>query len=472
MIDSEYVNDLDGLTNYVPSPGDLIRYMVRDVDNADVVKTFGLDEGFTNNYVGQIKVWAGMNNVGDDVMLREWRSHWSIPSPTQLYNILHKLRHNDKYGGAAVVEGWVKEALIQQDILPFWIDKLMDISYLAINKTDATTAFQQGWIDEKALRNYLYQEGYSDGDTDTLVKLASAAFAHRTLGSDYGKLYISGDIDADQARSIMDRLGVDKGRQVEIFDILDEFRALAVQREQLDSLDRHYKACLISAEQYREDGIARGIPGDVLTQRLKMLKGASNCGFKRERITAVTSAYVQGLITRSDAIDRIDELGYDQFSRNLYIQMADEKISNAEKKARAKAEAAEKRAEEAKAKAALRAEKAAASASKANAANAARLERARQSRNGILMRAADYANKYNSLGKPESSEWVSSTFRMLQSEMGLSQNEAARAIQLATMQVKGGTEQDLTDEAILIAQAALSDPWSLYATPPSDEGGM
>src|SRR5207248_11192791 len=98
-------------------------------------------------------------------------------------------------------------------------------------------------------------------------------------------------------------------------------------------------------------------------------------------------------------------------------------------------------------------------------AQAAKLERARQARNKVLESATNDVITHLSIQMELAAALVSTIYMDLQTRYGLSQNEAANAVRLAASKVKGGSAADLTRWADDVAQAALSEPWSLYALP-------
>lgn len=206
-VDRVHHDQLFRLTEQLPTQSDLIRMMVRDTDNALVVSTFGMDDGFDQVYQTKLKDWAKHQGVPDDVMKYNWRSHWTIPSPGQLYQFYHRLRNNPKFGGPAKVLDDVKKALVQQDILPYWIDSYLAVSFLPLGRVDIRRAFNNGSLSEAELTPAYEQLGYSDDDVKRLVKFAislrnQAAKSHIAV-----KLWLKLVIDRSAAKQRMQNDG-------------------------------------------------------------------------------------------------------------------------------------------------------------------------------------------------------------------------------------------------------------------------
>lgn len=179
-------SELFELTEQRPGISDIIRMMVRDTDDQNVVDTFQLDDQFTLKYGGQLKQWAADQGVPDKIMQYAWRAHWDIPAPTQLYVMLRRLRHNNAFNANSELETAIRQALVQQDILPYWIDKFLAIAYNPLSRIDVRRAFNAGSITEDQVRSSYWDQGYSDDNANILtaftVKLRNqAAIGHRAI---------------------------------------------------------------------------------------------------------------------------------------------------------------------------------------------------------------------------------------------------------------------------------------------------
>jgi hypothetical protein len=83
--------------------------------------------------------------------------------------MFHRLRHADPADPAFVDRQTIETALKQQDILPYWVPKLMEISTAPLTRVDARRAFAIGVVDRDALVKSFWDRGYSDDDSETLA---------------------------------------------------------------------------------------------------------------------------------------------------------------------------------------------------------------------------------------------------------------------------------------------------------------
>lgn len=157
------------LTYQVPTMTDIIRFMVRDADDDQLASQLRLDDFFQQKYGKQLKQWAQDQGIPDEVAKYHWRSHWTIPSPTQLFEFWHRLRKDQKFGGEQKLMADIKSALIQQDILPYWHDHYLAVSFNPLTRVDVRRAYNIGALKESDVEQSYIDLGYSDKNAKTLT---------------------------------------------------------------------------------------------------------------------------------------------------------------------------------------------------------------------------------------------------------------------------------------------------------------
>lgn len=161
--------ELFDITRQVPTLTDIIRFMVRDTDDEKLVARFGLDDAFTEKYGGQLQRWSQDQGIPEIVAKYAWRAHWTIPPPTQLFQFWHRLRKNPEFGTEAEQLDDIKAALIQQDILPYWHDRILAISFRPMRLRDIRRSFQIGTLSEQEVREQFQFLGYNDKTVDLMT---------------------------------------------------------------------------------------------------------------------------------------------------------------------------------------------------------------------------------------------------------------------------------------------------------------
>lgn len=197
FLDPSALDLQESLSRFLPGPSDLIRFVVRDAADLELVSRFDLDAEFSEKYVNadpKIRDWAKAQGLDDEIVKFYWRAHWEIPSPTQLGEFWRRLRHpappNDaiaaEIGLTGNVPSWsprsdvslrvsvddIDDALGQQDILPFWRDRFRETQYLPLTRVDVRRAYDLGIVGVDDVYESLVQDGYSDENAATLAKFA------------------------------------------------------------------------------------------------------------------------------------------------------------------------------------------------------------------------------------------------------------------------------------------------------------
>jgi len=198
----------------LPPMSDIIRFMIRDADDdkpGGVVERFNLDALFERKYASQLREWGDSAGLPIKVAQYAWRSHWTIPPPTQLFDFWHRLRTNKDY---PTLKEDIDQALIQQDILPFWHKHYYAVSFRPIGRIDIRRAYNIGALSDDELVPSYIQLGYSDETSEQLAKFSrrlrnDSATGHRAI-----KLWIKFAIDRDTAKQRM----VDGGLPDEVVD--------------------------------------------------------------------------------------------------------------------------------------------------------------------------------------------------------------------------------------------------------------
>ena len=162
-----------------PSPTDFIRFAVRDVFTKDKETREALSAEFPEDIVPYAEK-AGMRK---DVLMWYWMSHWDLPSPTQVYEMLHRLNPDVlKVRSSAYKEMGLKEENLKTDLntVKFylkqadydkrWRERLLAISYNPLTRVDLRRIYQLGLIGDEELLARLMELGYTKKDAELLLE--------------------------------------------------------------------------------------------------------------------------------------------------------------------------------------------------------------------------------------------------------------------------------------------------------------
>lgn len=201
VVTEAHVGEWLKLAEWVPSPPDVMRYMVRDVFDDDVVKAEGLDTDFELKLYGKggrrddapAAKWLRAHGLDESAARWEWRAHWQAPSNTQVFDGLHRLREDrpevkawdrkypqwtpgapmppDDPRPPVVTMDDARKLLQVNDMYPAWVERVLATSYLPMNATDAQAAFLADTMDAAELERRYLDIGYDRPTAARKVKI-------------------------------------------------------------------------------------------------------------------------------------------------------------------------------------------------------------------------------------------------------------------------------------------------------------
>lgn len=298
-IESDAREKLFKITEQVPTMTDIIRLMVRDADDEEIVNKFGLDTQFDRKYGRQLKKWAKDQGVPDLVAKFQWRAHWMIPSPGQLFEFWHRLRDNPDFGGKEKMLQDIKDALIQQDILPFWHEHYLAVSFRPMFRRDIRRAFEIGSLTEVEVRKAYIQLGHSDEVADQLTEFSIRLRDRRVSGHVAIKLWNSFAIERNEVEN---RLRSDGIPDKTIRQVLDDTE----QDFDKSVFSTSFAAGDITRQQFVGElaGIGVSIAGATkIADRVSL----------RIRSHPSLAGYKVGALTKTDALSRMTADGMHTF---------------------------------------------------------------------------------------------------------------------------------------------------------------
>ena len=152
-----YIADIMELRYQLLGASDYIRFAVRDVYDAAARQKLTLDQDFPPGLAPKLVALGYSDTDAKDA----WAAHWELPSPTQVYEMLHR----GKLPAGVTVEDYLKSA----DYAPIWRQSLVDISYNPITRTDAKRMYKLRGDFDALVANFR-NNGYNEQDSKDLAE--------------------------------------------------------------------------------------------------------------------------------------------------------------------------------------------------------------------------------------------------------------------------------------------------------------
>lgn len=302
--------DIYELSQQIPPASDLVRFMVRDTGDEALVQKFGMDADFGAKFAGKIPDWAKAQGVSEDYMRSVWRAHWSIPSPTQLYEMYHRLRNLPDGDPRRVSLDEVKTALEQQDILPFWIEKLLAVSFAPLRLVDVRRAYYQGSIGEDEVKQALYDRGYNDTNANILLKFFQHEKRRRFAVGRDATLYRDNLISQQQFTEVVTDQGAAPEDVQYAITQIDLYREAQRRKKCIAAYRKRFLAGEFDETEIQAELIAQELDQNqvnVLVEAWKCEKANKGKHFSAAQLCEL---FEGGLITGAEFITRLTNVGW------------------------------------------------------------------------------------------------------------------------------------------------------------------
>lgn len=326
-------------TEAMPSVSDIVRFMVRDADDNTVAERYGTDAQLKEKYGAQLQSWAKGQGITDDVMKYYWRSHWEIPSNTALFEMLHRLRPNRTgqglTGGITVNSTDIKDALVVNDVLPFWAERLMEISYKPLTRTDAQRAYFIDALSENELKDSYLDLGYNNDNADRLIRFTNQLKAKRkqtTGGTEKVpaviKYYKNWLIGATEATQRLRNSGLSETAAKEALAIANVQRKNDSQIKCIAGVKSQYKRYIIDDIEARRDLTDLGVALENVNPLVNNWKCERASKPKELSAGQVCSAYQNNLINDVEYRRRLGAIGYQEDEAGILLEICRTKKGN------------------------------------------------------------------------------------------------------------------------------------------------
>jgi hypothetical protein len=193
--DDTRIDTLKKITEFLPSPRDLVEWEAKEVFEPDMISKYGLADEFETL---DLSLFAKVG-VTEEQARNFWIAHWEHASWLQVVEMMRrgKLEEKDLWDWFRLVE-----------IPPFWRQKLIDISWEVPTRVDVRRFWDMRTIDETRLREVYTAIGYHGKDLDDYVLWTK-------IYTDFPDLlarYKNGWITLDQVKSELTGMGMSAER--------------------------------------------------------------------------------------------------------------------------------------------------------------------------------------------------------------------------------------------------------------------
>ena len=320
-----YIADIMELRYQLLGASDYIRFAVRDVYDAAARQKLTLDQDFPPGLAPKLVALGYSDQDAKDA----WAAHWELPSPTQVYEMLHR----GKLPDGVTVEDYLKSA----DYAPIWRQSLVDISYNPITRTDAKRMYKLRGDFDALVANFR-NNGYNEQDSKDLAEFTREDVSLETrqekellVGPVKNKalaMYQSRRISAAELRSTLLQLKYPEeivSRFIADIDFVRESDrrddvAAAVKGSYIKALrSKDDTVAILTKTGYTDEGIAEVMESwDILREATELQPHQE---VTRDLTKAeILQAFSDDIYDEDQTRGAISALGYDEAETNAIVQ--------------------------------------------------------------------------------------------------------------------------------------------------------
>ncbi len=310
-IHDEYTDVYKTLAYEIPPIADIITMAVREAFSPAIASRFGQYE----DYPDELTEWAQKKGMTKEWAQRYWAAHWSLPSPQQGFEMLHR----------GIIDTAELNMLLRAlDVMPFWRDKLTAMAYRPLTRVDVRRMYREGVLDERGVYEAYLDNGYAPDNaekmTEFTVKYVLSQQAKFT-STDVVAAYTKRMIQSSEARSLLSDLGISGNNISYIISTADYKRKWALTDAKIKGIRNLYKRYVYDENKTRGELLKLNLPAqqvDVLMEQWWYEdKTEPTANYTLAQTLKFTKA---GFITESRARQELRELGYDDEHVSVYMR--------------------------------------------------------------------------------------------------------------------------------------------------------
>lgn len=316
------VKQLKKVTEYFPPPQDLIRFAVREVYTPEIVSKYKLTSELPEKFVDEAKK-AGLPK---EQASNYWASHWELPSVSMGFEMFHRqtdtpdssVTDDITMPSGAISNNIIgKDTLAQLlkalDVMPWWRDKLIELSYSPLTRVDVRRMYGLGVITEdEVFQNYL-DMGYSPKNskrmTDFTIKYESNEYDGITRASLIDS-YADGLLTIEELTLYLTGIGY-ADKTVQFWVSQAEYTKLANKiKQQSQNLIDKYKMGAITKDDVRNELGTMDVPAQYIEQVIDNVVSAEVEKIKLPSKDDLESWLKNNIIDELYFVQRMRLLGY------------------------------------------------------------------------------------------------------------------------------------------------------------------
>ncbi len=299
-LDDQAIVQAKQATLYFPSAPDLIRWAVREVYTPDILSKFGAMEDLPDKYLKE----AGKAGLREEHAKNYWAAHWELPSPQMGFQMLHR---------RIIDENTLKLLLRALDVMPYWRDALVKLSYNPLTRVDVRRMYKLGVLNEEEVNDSYLDRGYSPENAVRMTEFTIAYESDELTGITRASVmssYQKGIISSAQLETYLEAFGYPEG-------VVDFWMSIARYDKESDALEivvneikQRYFTGMYTLDQARNELLKHDIPASYISEIILQLSIKQSQKLKVPSRSDLESWLKLNVINDAEYSKRMLKLGY------------------------------------------------------------------------------------------------------------------------------------------------------------------
>jgi len=303
---------------YGPPPiGDLIRMVVRDTFEPDVVEQGQLSDGF-DTFPIEFAEQQGLTPYWSE---KYWQAHWELPSLQQGFEMLHR-GEIDRDALLALFKA--------ADLAPGYWQPMEAISYRPFTRVDVRRMNAFGILGPEEVKRSYLDIGYNDEKAQALTDFTLAyndqtKKVEKTRERDLSKsdiigMYNDGVIDASTTRAYLIQLGYDEAESTVLIEREDIQEMRRERKADISNIIDQAKIKALTFEEAQDRLAALDLTRTETNKALADLARVSQTRTRTPSKSDLDDWLALGLITPGDYAEELRTLGFADRYVDLYVE--------------------------------------------------------------------------------------------------------------------------------------------------------
>lgn len=299
------------LAYQIPPVADIITMAVREAFTPDIAAKFGQYQ----DYPEELTEWGQKKGLTEEWTQRYWAAHWSLPSPQQGFEMIHR---------GIINRSELNMLLRALDVMPFWRDRLTAIAFRPLTRVDVRRMYREGILDEGGVYDAYLEHGYKPENAERMTEFTvkwvlsqQAKFTTADVTAAYAKRMIT----SSEASALLEGLGVRPDNISFIISKADYKRQWALTESRIKGIRNLYKKRVYDKNKARAELLRLNLPAQQVDVLMEQWYYDEQAEPTANWTNAQTLRFMKaGYITKERGIQELRELGYDTEHIDIYVR--------------------------------------------------------------------------------------------------------------------------------------------------------